>query len=163
MTTFTEQTEELLEDYIAPMSRELAEATIAQFGGEEDFLESYESVCDGGINTGISGWIHTDELVEFFTENKKEIMAFAKETAEELGHTSASDMIKHFGCLKNDAYTTDQIAEALYDTENENHEQLASAMAWFAGEELSRSYERLIEDQPDEDDEDEDENENDDE
>ncbi|MBO6224342.1 MAG: hypothetical protein J6N72_02650 [Psychrobacter sp.] len=154
MTEFSQKIEEMLEDYISPMSRELAIAVIAQFGGEEDFLESYESVCNGGINTGISGWIYTNELADFFTENKKDIIAFAKETATDLGHTSVSDMVQHFNGLKSDEYTPDQIAEAIYDTENENHQQLAAVMASFVGEEVARSYERLIEDEPDEDEDD---------
>lgn len=153
MENFNEKTQDFLSNH-SNMSSDLAAAVIEQFGGEDEFIAEHVNVCEGGINCGISGWIWTDDLVEFYAENKKAIIKHAKETAESFGDDSVSEMVKGFGCLNNQ-FSEDEVAEGMYDTESDSHQQVAQALAFFVGEELSRDYECFLEENPnDEEDED---------
>lgn len=138
----------LLNDYIAPMSRELAEAAIKQFGGWESFLQAHADVCNHGMLAGFSGWIATHEVVEFFAKNQQETMRFAKELAVELGEDSVYEMIQNFACLKEEfgGFYEDQVCDAIHNVNDEHHNEFAQAMGWLVAEQVARSCERMIED-----------------
>lgn len=149
MTTISINAETLVNSYVSPMSRELAMNAIEQFGGWEQLQDSYSDICSGGIvrgiDHGVDGWMYTDELVAFFKANKKEILDFAKETAYDLGEGSSFQMMSNFNCFNGD-YTEGDIAEGIYDTDSDNHKNIVSGISWFIGEELARSFERMVED-----------------
>lgn len=149
MTDFTSGTNRFLDGFIGNMSRELAIATIEQFGGEESFIEEYQNVIEGGINCGIGGFIYYDDTVKFYDDNKKEILDFAKLEAVDYGSDSAVEMVKGFGLL-NGLYSGDEVAEGMHDADSESHQQIANALTMFTGEQLARSYENFIDQNPEE-------------
>ena len=145
MTIFSAVTEEFLSDGTREMSRELVEAVIENYGGEDQFIQNYGYVTDGKINGGINGFISTFEMTEFFKNNKAAIIGFAKDTYSEFGYESLCGMISNFGILGND-YTVEEVAEGLFDSESENHDTMATALVLFVGEEVARYYSEFIED-----------------
>ncbi len=145
MTTVYANVETLVNEYASPMSRELAINTIEQFGGFEDFVNVLADVCSYGINTGVNGWISTHDIVEFYEKNKADILDFAKQTVSDVGYDGLGAMIASFGCLRGN-YSIDEVLEGLYNKDSDDHDTIAEAMGYFVGEELARSYERLLED-----------------
>jgi len=51
-------------------------------------------------------------------------------------------MISSFNCVNE---TPEEVAEAIYNSDSDNQTQVLNALAWFAGEEVCRSYSDLIE------------------
>lgn len=149
MTDFTAGTTLFLNDYIGNMNRDLAIATIEQYGGEESFIEDYKNVMIGGINCGIGGFIYYVDTVKFYVDNKKKILEFAKLEAADYDCDSAVEMVKSFGLL-NGLYSSDEVAEGMHDVDSESHQQIANAMTMFVGEQLARSYETFIDQNPEE-------------
>lgn len=150
MTTIFANAETLVNGYASPMSRELAIAAIEQYGDWDTFLEAHADVCEHGMQAGFSGWTYTHDVVKFFTDNKEEVISYAKELAEEFGNDGMLSMIKGFGCLRGQ-FNEDEIAEAIYDTSSEYHDTIAEAMGWLIAEQLARSCERMVEDAAEED------------
>jgi hypothetical protein len=113
-------------------------------GGWESFTGSARDICNHGIGGGFSGFIYTAETVEFAKKNLPEIMAYAKEMANSLGE-NVYQMIGGFNCLKD--YENLDAGEAIYNKESEDHKTVLNALAWFAGEEVARSYCDLMDQQ----------------
>ena len=145
MTTSTLNQEGFIENYIAPMSNELATAVINQYGGFEALSECYSDVCNHGIDGGFNGWIATNDMVDFYAKHEKTILNFAKEYAKELGYEGLLEMVSEFNRIRGE-YNLSEIAEGLYDPESEYHSTIAEMMAWFVAEEMARAYERMLED-----------------
>ncbi|MBO6225832.1 MAG: hypothetical protein J6N72_10380 [Psychrobacter sp.] len=139
MTTFTAKTENFLANHTGSMTRKLAETVIDRYGSEAQFLKNYSYVVDGKINCGIHGFLWTYEMVQFFTENEKLIIDFAKDVFQESGYSSVSEMVKDFGVL-NKGYTVEEVAEGLFDKDSKYYYTMAEAMVFFVGEELARIY-----------------------
>lgn len=72
----------------------------------------------------------------FFKRNKAEIIELARNLADEPGENSMA-LIAGFNCLKTDAET---VADAIYNPRTEDPENVRNALAWFALEEVARSY-----------------------
>ena len=114
----------------------LIRAVVRQFGGWDSFCESAQDVANHGIDGGFHGFIYYADTLKFARTNKAIIMAMAKQQADEFGQ-SVMEMIAGFNCLK---MAPDELAEALYNTHSENRTQVLNALAWYAGEEVCRSY-----------------------
>lgn len=144
MTNFSKKTEEFLNGNTGLMPRDLAEKVIAQFGGEESFLNNYRYVNEGHINGGIKGFIATHEMVVFFKENKDAILDFAKDTIKASGNTTAvSKMVSNLPLL-NGNLSAYEVKTAIDDTEQEQHGLVASVLCMFVGEKISASYKSFL-------------------
>ena len=64
-------------------------------------------------------------------------MELAKNIASEMGEDKYQ-MIARFNCLR--SYPNLDIADAICNKKSEDHEIVLNALAWFAGEEVARSY-----------------------
>jgi len=120
----------------------LARRVVEQMGGEESFLESYQNIVNHGINGGFSGFIYYSETCKFALDNIKLIRDLAKDHAEQLG-IGMLEMIAGFNCLVSD-YSQDEIGETLWG--NAEDTQILNALAWYAGEEIAREWEAIIQD-----------------
>lgn len=118
------------------ISEKLIRAVVRQSGGWDNFTEMAEDITNHGVGGGFHGWIYYTDTVAFTTRNKAVIMAMAQELANGLGE-DVLVMIGGFNCLKESSNT---VAEALYNPRSENKTQVFNALAWFAAEEVARSY-----------------------
>lgn len=119
------------------INEKLIRAVVRQIGGWESFTQSAPDITNHGIDGGFHGFIYTAETVKFAKKNLPEIMELAKNMADEIGENKYK-MVEGFNCLKD--YENLDAAEAIYNKKSEDHETVLNALAWFAGEEVARSY-----------------------
>lgn len=117
----------------------LIRATVRQSGGWESFKESAQDVTNHGADGGFGGWIYYTETLKFTRTNKKAIMEALESMAQDLGE-GVLEMVQGFGVFRNDKPTTDEIARAIYQGKGEIADTVLNVLAWFALEEVSRSY-----------------------
>lgn len=119
----------------------LIRAVVRQLGGWESFTESAPDIARCGIGGGFCGFVYYTDTVAFFRKNRKDIIDLAKSQADDLGE-GVLEMIANFNCLRGD-YTVDEIGETLFGRKPDD--SIANALAWYAGEEVARSYVDFIE------------------
>jgi hypothetical protein len=124
----------------------LVRATVRQFGGWESFKELAADVCRGGIDGGFHGFIYNADTEAFAKRNRSLISEMASQQAEDLG-TSVVKMIQGFGCFRYGTKPTDEeIGMALYaGKDKDGGLSVLNALAWYAGEEVCRSYCDILE------------------
>lgn len=122
----------------------LIRAVVRQIGGWESFTQSAPDICRGGIDGGFHGFIYNADTEPFAARNRADIAKMAEMQAEEFG-TTVTEMFQNFGCFRHGTKPTDsEIGMALYaGKEKEDSLPILNAMAWYAGEEVSREYCRL--------------------
>lgn len=131
---FKEYCGETLGKLVFPVKNQLSAET------KEEFFEILENVgrCSAGACGGFTGFIYYTETVDFWRKNRKKIMDYASQAAEELGENTLS-MVRQFNCLKGD-WTEDEIGRALYGNFDEKLFIIYNAMAWFALEEVAYRF-----------------------
>ena len=117
----------------------LVNAVIKQIGGWNEFKKRACDVVLHGAQAGVPGFIHYSDTESFFSKNRKEILQYAKDTAQEFGETLI-DMITGFNCLETDA---DTVAEVIYNPYSEDPDRVQNALAWFVLEEVARRFDDL--------------------
>jgi hypothetical protein len=124
----------------------LVRAVVNQMGGWESFSESAPDIANHGIDGGFSGFIYYSDTEAFAKRNRATIAEMASEQAREFG-TGVIEMIRGFGCFRNDPPSDEEIGSALYagkDAKDAEHNVL-NALAWYAGEEVARAYTDMVE------------------
>lgn len=114
----------------------LIRAVVRQCGGWDSFKEMAEDVANHGANCGFSGFIYYRDTVAFTERNIDSIMESVTQLAADIGEKPIS-MIASFNCLKMDDL---DVAEALYNKKSDERTNVFNALAWYALEEVSRSY-----------------------
>jgi hypothetical protein len=103
-----------------------------------------------GANIGISGFIYYSETIPFFKKNRVAIASHIERTAAEFG-TDIFSMVQGFGVFYNsEKPTPSEIGKALWD-DSQTHPDLTTlynVFAWYALEEVSRTWYRYLEDNP---------------
>lgn len=122
----------------------LIRSTINQLGGFESFKESAPDIVNHGIDGGSHGFIYYTDTVSFFRRNRHEIMQMAEDMAKDFGQ-GVLEMIQNFKCMN--YFTLDEIAKAIYGSKGGGVDTVQNCMAWFAGEEVSRLYYDLLEEE----------------
>ena len=110
----------------------------------------FENCAENGADIGISGFIHSSEKVAFFLQNRNDIISHMEQTAAEFG-TDIISMIQGFGVFRNsDKPTVSEIGRALWDSGKEYHSltTLYNVFAWYALEEISRTWLMYLEENP---------------
>jgi hypothetical protein len=102
--------------------------------GEKSNLED---VYNHGADAGYCGFTYYNDTVKFAKRHKKAILEMAGSMANDLGSESIYSMIGQFNCLK---IKPEEVAEAIYNSKDENHVQVYNALAWFALEEVARAF-----------------------
>lgn len=126
------------------LNHSLIRAVVAQARGWEDFTEAAPQVCEHGADSGYGGFIYHSETVAFAESNLADILDLAKDLAFELGGNTYS-IIAGFSCLKDLKLSEGDVACAIHDPSHEDHVQVMNALAWFALEEVCRSYCDMVE------------------
>jgi len=122
------------------INKKLVRSTIKQFGNWEYFKESASDICNYGASGGFAGFTYYSDTVAFTKRNKKAIFEFCREYSLELGESgSVSAFLKGFNCLKSE--TMAEIEDGLYNPKSDNQTTIFNALAWFALEEIARSFE----------------------
>lgn len=124
------------------LPHELIRAVVKQFGGWTSFKESAPDVCRGGIDGGFHGFIYNADTEPFAKRNRQAIAAMASEQAKDFG-IGVMEMIRGFGCFRHDTTkpSDEEIGCALYAGKDlPDGAQILNALAWYAGEEVCRSY-----------------------
>jgi hypothetical protein len=120
---------------------QLIKAVVRQFGGWQVFKDSAPDVYRGGIDCGFAGFTYYSDTEPFARRNRSLISDMASNQAKEFG-VGAIEMIRGFGCFRHGTKPTDEeIGSALYVGKDlPDGMQVLSALAWYAGEEVCRSY-----------------------
>ena len=114
----------------------LTRAVIKQLGGWSSFKGSAPDIANHGIDGGYCGFVYYTDTVAFFKRNRRDIVELAKQQADDFG-MGVLEMVAGFNCLNGD-YSTDEIGETLFG--GPVNDQIANALAWYAGEEVARVY-----------------------
>lgn len=141
----------------SPASPRLNRAVVNQLGGWEAAKESMLDIARHGINAGYCGFTYYSDTVKFFKSHRSDIVKLAEQMADDLGENVA-EMVATFGCLAGrqchgDGSRKNTIREYLPGVSrclyggrlNDDDTQVANALAWFAGEEVSRAWSDLHE------------------
>lgn len=131
---------------VSNIPEKLIRAVIRQLGGWESFKSSAPDITNHGIDGGFHGFIYNNDTEAFAKRNRKEIAAMASEQASDMG-VGVHEMICGFGCFRYGTKPTDEeIGSALYAGKDiEGGLNILNALAWYAGEEVSRAYCDLME------------------
>lgn len=133
---------------------QLIRAVVKQIGGWQSFKESAADITNHGINGGFSGFIYYTETVKFAKKHKTVILETLADLARDLGEGDEFQVIAGFNCLSTCGkpdYTPSHIAKLTHgrepknDDERDDYTQIMNALAWYAGEEVARSYTSLSE------------------
>lgn len=119
----------------------LIRAVVRQCGGWSNFKDIAQDVTNHGAMSGFSGFTYYVDTIAFFKKNKKAIMELVNEQAKDFG-VCAFQMIADFKCLKVDVGS---VAEAIHNPHTEDIDSVRNALAWYALEEVSRSYVDCVE------------------
>lgn len=116
----------------------LIRAVIKQIGGWEAFQQSAPDVDNHGASGGFGGFIYYIDTCTFYAKHRVLIVELVEYTANQLGEGSIQ-LVQGFNCLGKD-YTWEEIGKTLYSSKRHHDTQIANALAWFALEEVCRSY-----------------------
>lgn len=125
---------------------QLIRAVVRQMGGWDSFKESAPDIARHGIDGGFHGFIYYRDTVAFAKRNCAHIAALAKAQASDFGN-SVVEMIQNFGCFRNGGKPDEaSICTALYGGRaQEDTDTVLNALAWYAGEEVARSFQDMAE------------------
>ena len=123
----------------------LIRSAVKQFGGFESFKESAQDVVNHGIAGGFGSFIYYVDTCDFFKRNKKHIITLVEFQAADIGYKSLLEMIKDFNCIKSLAVSEAEILQAIYQNKGDSVKQIQNCLAWYAGEEVCRLYNDLLE------------------
>jgi hypothetical protein len=141
-TTAKPSLQGLIESTNIPAS--LVRAVVRQMGGWQSFKESAPDICRCGIDGGFHGFIYNADTEPFAKQNRADISAMASAQASDLG-MGLFEMIRGFGCFrswpKGERPSDEEIGSALYAGKDlDGTSGMLNALAWYAGEEVSRAY-----------------------
>ena len=115
----------------------LIRAVVRQVGSWAEFQEIASDVVNNGAGCGYSGFIYYMDTAPFTDRNQFQIWHLCKYYAEDFG-VSTYKLIGDFNCLK---MTEDEVIEAIHGARgNSNRTYVLNALAWFALEEVCRSF-----------------------
>ena len=119
-------------------------------GSGQDFIElssNFESCAEHGADCGIPGFIYYNETISFFKLNQSDIVDHLERASKEFGIDLFS-MVQGFGVFRySEKPTVIQIGKALWGNHKIQPEltQLYNVFAWYALEEVSRTWYRYLE------------------
>jgi hypothetical protein len=107
--------------------------------------DELRDVAQHSADAGWSGFTYTADTVAFYRAHKADILALAKQMADDMGQDML-ELIRGFGCLQGrnafgnrvPGYELSEIAEAIHSGRGEAADTIRNAMAWFALEETAR-------------------------
>lgn len=122
----------------------LIRAVIRQSGGWQSFRESALDITNHGAAGGFSGFIYYTDTVKFARNNRDLILCTARALASDIGDGDEYQLIAGFNCFEGDNMTPGAVARAIHTGKGDDATSVLNALAWFALEEVARSYCDLI-------------------
>ena len=119
------------------INSDLIRAVIRQSGGWLAFQEMAQDIYNHGISGGFSGWIYYTETFDFYAKNQGAIVTLVEKWANDC-NISTINFVAGFRCL--DAEDGQNVGKTLYGNKLQHDTQVANALAWFAAEEVTRSF-----------------------
>ena len=122
-------------------------------GTGDEFKElsaEFENCAENGAYCGFGGFIYYHETIPFFIANRQDIVSHIENMAEEIG-TDIISMVQGFGVFRHGSKpTAGEVGRALYGSGKTWPEltTLYNVFAWYALEEVSRTWYRYLEDNP---------------
>ena len=119
-------------------------------GSRETFNKlstQFQNCAEHGADIGIPGFIYSSETIPFFRKNRQDIVNHMEQTAAEFG-TDIISMVQNFGVFRHgDKPAPSEVGRALYDSGKSYGEltDLYNVFAWYALEEVSRTWYRYLE------------------
>jgi hypothetical protein len=113
----------------------------------EDLTAQLKKCALFGADFGISGFINKGDNINFFLANRADIVNNMETTAADCGMDIIS-MVQEFGIFRNSKKPTPrEVGKALWDGSKLHSElrDLYNVFAWYALEEISRTWYRYIE------------------
>jgi len=109
----------------------------------------FENCAEHGADCGFCGFVYYNETIAFFKANRKDIINHMEQTAAEFGSDIIS-MVQEFGVFRHGGKPTpSEVGRALWDSkEHSDLTTLYNVFAWYALEEVSRTWYRFLEDNP---------------
>ena len=123
------------------LPEDLIRQVVRQIGGWDNFKEHARDVSMCGAAAGFAGFIYYTDTCRFYAVNRDAILQAVREMCEDLSTEEPIQFVRSFNCLK-DA-TESEVGLTLYGNKHQHDTQVANALAWFALEEVARSYEDL--------------------
>jgi hypothetical protein len=111
----------------------------------------FKKCVEEGADSGFTGFYYYNETLSFFKKNRHDIINHMEQTAAELG-TDIISMVQNFGVFRNsDMPSAGQVGKALWDSRKcwKELTELYNVFAWYALEEVSRTWYRYLEENPD--------------
>lgn len=119
------------------LPEDLVRQVVRQIGGWDSFKEHAHDVAMYGASGGFSGFIYYTDTCRFYAVNRDAILEAVRDMCDGLGEEPIQ-FVRSFNCLK-DA-TESEVGLTLYGSKKQHDTQVANVLAWFALEEVSRSY-----------------------
>jgi len=116
----------------------------------KELSTQFENCAEHGADIGISGFIYYHETIAFFKKHRQDIVNHMEQTAAEMG-TDIISMVQGFGVFRNGGKPTpSEVGRALWDNGKQWDEltTLYNVFAWYALEEISRTWYRYLEENP---------------
>jgi len=116
----------------------------------KELSAQFQNCAEHGADIGISGFIYYSETVAFFKANRNDIVNHMEQTAAEFG-TDIFSMVQEFGVFRNsEKPSPSEIGKALWDKSKTDPDltSLYNVFAWYALEEVSRTWYSYLEVNP---------------
>ena len=120
----------------------LIRAVVRQLGGWQSFKDHAPDIVNHGIDGGYYGFIWNTDTVAFTKRNKSAIIDLCKQMADDFGQSGTIEFIASFNCLK--GTSQEEVADGLYNPRSVDRTTIYNALAWFAGEEVCRAYDDMV-------------------
>jgi hypothetical protein len=113
-------------------------AVVKNMHGWTEFQNDAEDIVNYGADSGFGKFVYHVDTCKFYADNQAEIQDMIHEMAKDFG-TTPIELVQGFNCLKN-GIILKEIGETLYGLPKQHDTQVANALAWYALEEVARSY-----------------------
>jgi hypothetical protein len=116
----------------------------------KDLSSQLVTCAKHGADGGFPGFTYYQDTIQFFKQNRKDIVTNIGQTATEMG-MDIIKMVQSFGVFRySTPPTSGEVGKALWDS-SRIHEELTAlynVFAWYALEEISNIWYRYLEDNP---------------
>ena len=116
----------------------------------KNLSSEFENCAEHGANIGFHGFIYYSDTIAFFKANRKDIVNHMENSSVELG-TDIISMVQGFGIFRHsEKPSSSEIGKALWGSVYHRYDltTLYNVFAWYALEEVSRTWYRYLEDNP---------------
>lgn len=120
------------------MNKKLIDAVARQMGGRANLKASASDISNYGAQGGVTGFIYYTETEAFTKKNHSLIMNLLNSDADDMG-VNVLELLSGFNCF--DGLSDSEIFDGLMNPKSDHRTTVYNGLAWFALEEVARSFE----------------------